>query len=81
MKNILNFRKKLKPAVNTHINEIIDINRISTSIDKVDKMLVHVRKIGNSEAIQTWERIAAKLQIEWVNALVEIQGNGRYHYI
>jgi hypothetical protein len=60
----------------------LDVTRITESMDKVENMLTKLREEnGNPEAITTWLRVKKNLLIEWQDALVEIQTNGKYQYL
>ncbi|VVC05157.1 Uncharacterised protein [uncultured archaeon] len=70
------------PAVEKHIAALhYNVNHIANSIEKTANILENCRKIGNKNAIATWERIQASLQRKWTDALVEMQSGGRYTYL
>ena len=57
----------------------IDVNKLASSIEKAKKTLEVAKKYGNADAIQTWEIILYKLQINWKDAMVEMASNSRHY--
>jgi hypothetical protein len=58
-------------------NNTRNVNRIADSIEKVHNILAETT---NSDARLTWTRILYKLQLNWRDALVEIETNGKYQF-
>jgi len=47
----------------------IDIDRIGNAIERVDKIIAHLRS-GNSEALTTWLIVRNKLRLDWEEAML-----------
>ena len=79
-------RKHTDPIIHTNAvdseisQKYVNVNKIAESIEKANYVLDNCKKIGNLDAIATWERIVASLQFKWRDAMVEAQSNGRYTF-
>ena len=58
-----------------------DIDRIADSIEKVDKMVVRMKTIGNHDGITTWMIVRKKLQLEWDEAMLCVNSKKGYQYV
>jgi hypothetical protein len=80
------FRKYAAPPTMNPIDSAryINVNKIANSIEKANRVLIdlHSGASGryNEEAVATWNRIIAALQMKWRDAMVEVQSNGHYSF-
>ena len=58
----------------------LDVNKIANSIEKAHKTLLLCKRIGNVEAVATWERILAALRHRWNEAMIQVVTDGRYNF-
>jgi hypothetical protein len=72
---------KRQPTVDPEISKkYINVSALASSIEKAHRTLNICIHNGNQDAIDTWVRICAALQMKWRDALVEIQTNGHYTF-
>jgi hypothetical protein len=76
---------KEKPPVNPKdSNRIVNVDKIARSIEKAQNVLngLHSGVSGryNEDAILTWTRILAALQMRWRDIQIEVITNGRYSF-
>jgi hypothetical protein len=61
-------------------DKYFNVNKIAESLEKANKILETCKGNGNVDAITTWERIVASLQMKWRDAMVEVNTNGKYSF-
>lgn len=65
-------------------NRIANVNAIANSIEKANRVLEALLSGDtgnyNEEAIATWTRIIASLQMRWRDAMVEVETKGHYSF-
>jgi hypothetical protein len=60
----------------------VNVNKIADGIEKATIVLESLlqKEQPNFEAIATWERIRASLQMRWRDCMINVQTNGRYSF-
>ncbi len=58
---------------------VIKVDLLSDQIASVNHRLTEAISSGNQVNIDMWKRIAAGLQISWLDALVEINTNSKFY--
>ena len=74
------FRNQFPTPTLAEVNQTRDINRLAMAIEKIEIVLDRVIAGGNHDAILTWARIMAKAKMDWTDAMIEVETNGRYQF-
>jgi len=77
MKNV---SRNSEPTILPKNRQVRNVNEIAASIEKVERKLREVRRVGNKDAISTWKIVRANLQHQWRDAMVEIHSRNNYYY-
>jgi hypothetical protein len=58
----------------------IDLDRIANSIEKVDRMILRMKHIGNRDGLATWQIVRNRLRLEWEDAMLSVHTDVKRNY-
>lgn len=74
-------KESIKPVlIAKEARRIRNMNQLAESMDKINRMLEHVKNGGNEDAIRTWSIIQANMKHCWLDATVEQHTRGNFMF-